>query len=37
MVGQLYLKYTRGLPDEKIFEWCLDSPNVQYLCEETHF
>ena len=37
MVGLLLLKHTRGLSDEEIVEWWLDSPYAQYFCGETHF
>lgn len=37
MVGLLLLKHIRGLSDEEIVEWWLDSPSAQYFCGETHF
>ena len=37
MVGLLLLKHVRGLSDEEIVEWWLDSPSAQYFCGETHF
>ena len=37
MVGLLLLKHIRGLSDEEIVEWWLDSPYAQYFCGETHF
>ena len=37
MVGLLLLKHTRGLLDEEIVEWWLDSPYAQKFCGETHF
>ena len=37
MVDLLLLKHTRGLSDEEVVEWWLDSPYAQYFCGETHF
>ena len=37
MVGLLLPKHTRGLSDEEVVEWWLDSPNAQCFCGETHF
>ncbi len=37
MAGLLLLKYTRGVSDEEMVEWWLDSPYVQYFCGEKYF
>ena len=37
IVGLLLLKHTRGLSDEEIVEWWLDSPYAQKFCGERIF
>ena len=37
MLRLLLLKHTRGISDEEVVEWWLNSPYVQIFCGETHF